>query len=91
MKGKKATQQRAAVTELEKSIDLVRAPAALLQHSEFAPKIKVKVSESQPEEERMEEWKKLVSKHLKDFEIKGKWSLNLSFPFLSLAMDGVWN
>ncbi|KAG6509221.1 hypothetical protein ZIOFF_034612 [Zingiber officinale] len=55
MKGKKATEQRAAVTELEKSIDLVRAPAALLQDSEFAPKIKVKVSESQPEAERMEE------------------------------------
>ncbi|XP_042396249.1 probable ribosome biogenesis protein RLP24 [Zingiber officinale] len=55
MKGKKATEKRAAVTELEKSIDLVRAPAALLQDTEFAPKIKVKVSESQPEAERMEE------------------------------------
>ncbi|KAG6490262.1 probable ribosome biogenesis protein RLP24 [Zingiber officinale] len=53
-KGKKAMEHRAAITELEKSIDLVKAPAPLLQApQEDTAKLKVKVS--QPEAEFMEE------------------------------------
>ncbi|RWV88793.1 hypothetical protein BHE74_00037609 [Ensete ventricosum] len=56
MKGKKAFEQQAAIKELESSIDLVKAPAALQQDSQFTlAKIKVEVSRSQPEGERMEE------------------------------------
>ncbi|URE33486.1 Ribosome biogenesis protein [Musa troglodytarum] len=56
MKGKKAFEQQAAIKELENSIDLVKAPVALQQDSQFTlAKIKVEVSRSQPEGERMEE------------------------------------
>lgn len=56
MKGKKAMERQAAITELEKSIDLVKAPASLQQDPQISlPKIKVNVSQSQPLEERMEE------------------------------------
>ncbi|WOK92506.1 hypothetical protein Cni_G01197 [Canna indica] len=54
MKGKPAIERQAALTELEKSINLVKAPASLLQESQITPKIKVKIAESQPVE-RMEE------------------------------------
>ncbi|URD97993.1 Ribosome biogenesis protein [Musa troglodytarum] len=56
MRGKKAIEQEAAIKELENSINLVKAPAALQQGSEITlPKIKVKVSQSQAVGERMEE------------------------------------
>ena len=56
MKGKKAFEQQAAIKELENSIDLVKAPVALQQDSQFTlAKIKVKVSQSQDVGERMEE------------------------------------
>ncbi|WOL13069.1 hypothetical protein Cni_G21838 [Canna indica] len=55
MKGKQAIERQAALTELEKSIDLVKAPASLLQESQITPKIKVKVADTQPQVEHMEE------------------------------------
>ena len=55
MKGKKAIEQRAAAKELEQSIHMVKAPIALQQEPSLTlPKIKVKVSQSQAED-NMEE------------------------------------
>ncbi|KAF8395342.1 hypothetical protein HHK36_019288 [Tetracentron sinense] len=56
MKGKKAKVQREATKELEQSIHMVKAPAALQQEPSLAlPKIKVKVSHQQAEEKRQME------------------------------------
>ncbi|KAG1331401.1 putative ribosome biogenesis protein RLP24 [Cocos nucifera] len=55
MKGRKAIEQQAAAKELEQSIHLVKAPAALQEDPSLTlPKIRVKVSQSQTED-RMEE------------------------------------
>ena len=58
MKGKKAKEQREAAKELEQSIHMVKAPAVLQQEPSLTlPKIKVKVSQQQSEENHaMEEW-----------------------------------
>ncbi|KAJ1401772.1 TRASH domain [Sesbania bispinosa] len=51
MKGKKAKLQREAVRELEQGISLVKAPSVLQQEPSLTlPKIKVKVSQQQSEE-----------------------------------------
>ncbi|RVW54448.1 putative ribosome biogenesis protein RLP24 [Vitis vinifera] len=51
MKGKKAKEQREAAKELEQSIHMVKAPAVLQQEPSLTlPKIKVKVSQQQSEE-----------------------------------------
>ena len=51
MKGKKAKEQREAAKELEQSIHMVKAPAVLQQEQSLTlPKIKVKVSQQQSEE-----------------------------------------
>lgn len=51
MKGKKAKEHKEAVTELEQSIHLVKAPAVLQQDPSLTlPKIRVKVSQQQSEE-----------------------------------------
>ncbi|KAL0325944.1 UNVERIFIED_CONTAM: putative ribosome biogenesis protein RLP24 [Sesamum radiatum] len=56
MKGKKAQLQREAAKELEQSIHMVKAPAALQQEPSLTlPKLKVKVSQQQTEDNRMEE------------------------------------
>lgn len=56
MKGKKAQLQREAAKELEQSIHMVKAPAVLQQEPSLTlPKIKVKVSQQQTEDNRMEE------------------------------------
>ncbi|GFZ07308.1 ribosomal protein L24e family protein [Actinidia rufa] len=56
MKGKRAKEQKEAAKELEQSIHMVKAPAALQQEPSLTlPKIKVKVSQQQSEENRMEE------------------------------------
>ncbi|XP_042475403.1 probable ribosome biogenesis protein RLP24 [Macadamia integrifolia] len=57
MKGKKAKEQREAAKELEQSIHMVKAPAALQKEPSLTlPKIKVKVSHQQAEENhQMEE------------------------------------
>lgn len=56
MKGKKAMERREAAKELEQSIHMVKAPAALQQEASLTlPKIKVKVSQEQSQENRMEE------------------------------------
>ncbi|EHA8592593.1 putative ribosome biogenesis protein RLP24 [Cocos nucifera] len=55
MRGKKAIERQAAAKELEQSIHLVKAPAALQEDPSFTlPKMTVKVSQSQMED-RMEE------------------------------------
>ncbi|PKA47431.1 putative ribosome biogenesis protein RLP24 [Apostasia shenzhenica] len=55
MKGKKAIERQAAAKELEQSIHLVKAPLALQEDPSLTrPKIKVKVSQPQAEEQ-MEE------------------------------------
>lgn len=58
MKGKKAKEQKEAQKELEQHIHLVKAPSVLLQDPSLTlPKIKVKVSQQQSEENQaMEEW-----------------------------------
>ncbi|KAH6782769.1 Ribosomal protein L24e family protein [Perilla frutescens var. hirtella] len=56
MKGKKGQLRREAAVELAKSINLVKAPGALLQEPSLTlPKLKVKVSQPQTEKNRMEE------------------------------------
>ena len=56
MKGKRGKEQKEAAKELEQSIHMVKAPAALQQEPSLTlPKIKVKVSPQQSEENRMEE------------------------------------
>lgn len=56
MKGKKTMERREAAKELEQSIHMVKAPALLQQEPSLTlPKIKVKVSQQQSEENRMEE------------------------------------
>ncbi|CAN4109069.1 unnamed protein product [Withania somnifera] len=55
MKGKKSKEQREAVKELEQSIHMVKAPAALDKEPSLTLPIKVKVSQKQSEENRMEE------------------------------------
>ncbi|XP_043699420.1 probable ribosome biogenesis protein RLP24 [Telopea speciosissima] len=57
MKGKNAKEQREAAKELEQGIHMVKAPAALQEEPSLTlPKIKVKVSYQQAEENRpMEE------------------------------------
>ncbi|CAK9150522.1 unnamed protein product [Ilex paraguariensis] len=56
MKGKRAKEQKEATKELEQSIHMVKAPAPLQQEPSLTlPKIKVKVSLQQSEENRMEE------------------------------------
>ncbi|KAI5675113.1 hypothetical protein M9H77_06063 [Catharanthus roseus] len=56
MKGKKAQERKEAAKELEQSIHLIKAPAALQQEPSLTlPKAKVKVSQQQPEDNRMEE------------------------------------
>lgn len=54
MKGKKATEQKAAMKELEQSIALVRAPDAL-QMDPPHTKVKVHVAAPQEENRLMEE------------------------------------
>lgn len=57
MKGKKAMEQREAAKELEQSIHMVKAQAALQQEASLTlPKVKVKVSQEHSQEKRMEEW-----------------------------------
>ncbi|XP_016453663.2 putative ribosome biogenesis protein RLP24 [Nicotiana tabacum] len=53
MKGKKAKEQREAAKELEQSIHMVKAPAAL--NKEPSLTLPIKVSQKQSEETRMEE------------------------------------
>ncbi|KAL5982952.1 hypothetical protein ACLOJK_017032 [Asimina triloba] len=56
MKGKRAKEQREAARELEQSIHLVKAPAALQQEPSLTlSKIKVQVSKRQTEDHLMEE------------------------------------
>ncbi|KAI8573511.1 hypothetical protein RHMOL_Rhmol01G0283500 [Rhododendron molle] len=56
MKGKRAKEQEKAVKELEQSIHMVKAPSSLQKEPSLTlPKIKVKVSRQQSEENRMEE------------------------------------
>lgn len=57
MKGKKAQEQKEAAKELEQSIHLVKAPSVLAKDPSLTlpNKIKVKVSQSQTQENRMEE------------------------------------
>lgn len=56
MKGKNTIERREAAKELEQSIHMVKAPAALQEDPSLTlPKIKVKVSQQQSEENRMEE------------------------------------
>jgi len=55
MKGKKAKEQREATKELEKSIHMVNAPSVLVKEPSLTLPIKVKVSQKQSEENRMEE------------------------------------
>lgn len=55
MKGKRAKEQNEATKELEQSIHMVKAPASLQKEASLIPKIKVKVSQQQSEENRMEE------------------------------------
>lgn len=51
MKGKKAKEQREAAKELEQGIHMVKAPAVLEKEPSLTlPKIKVKVSRPQAEE-----------------------------------------
>ncbi|KAL4600991.1 hypothetical protein ACB092_11G239400 [Castanea dentata] len=55
-KGKKAQLMREAVKELEQSINLVKAPGAFKEDNSLTlPKIKVKVSQTQAENQPMEE------------------------------------
>ncbi|KAK4591988.1 hypothetical protein RGQ29_016455 [Quercus rubra] len=55
-KGKKAQLMREAVKELEQSINLVKAPGAFKEDNSLTlPKIKVKVSQTQTENQPMEE------------------------------------
>ncbi|KAL5735805.1 hypothetical protein ACOSQ2_030593 [Xanthoceras sorbifolium] len=57
MKGKKSKEQREAAVELEQGIHMVKAPAVLAQDQSLTlPKIKVKVSQAQTDENQpMEE------------------------------------
>ncbi|KAJ8534289.1 hypothetical protein K7X08_007613 [Anisodus acutangulus] len=55
MKGKKSQEQREAQKELEQSIHMVKAPAALDKEPSLTLPIKVKVSQKQSEENCMEE------------------------------------
>ncbi|PHU05996.1 hypothetical protein BC332_26818 [Capsicum chinense] len=55
MKGKKDKEQREAAKELEHSIHIVKAPAALNKDLSLIPPAKVPVTEKQSEENRMEE------------------------------------
>ncbi|KAK1266464.1 hypothetical protein QJS04_geneDACA000001 [Acorus gramineus] len=56
MKKNKSKEQKEAMKELEQSIHLVKAPAAFQQEPSLTlPKIKVKVSQPQTEENHMEE------------------------------------
>lgn len=56
MKGKKSQLRREAAKELEGSIHLVKAPAAFQEDNSLTlPKLKVKVSQPQTVENRMEE------------------------------------
>ncbi|PHT71554.1 hypothetical protein T459_26658 [Capsicum annuum] len=55
MKGKKDKEQREAAKELEHSIHIVKAPAALNKELSLIPPAKVPVTEKQSEENRMEE------------------------------------
>ncbi|KAI8530941.1 hypothetical protein RHMOL_Rhmol11G0099200 [Rhododendron molle] len=56
MKGKRAKEQKQAQKELEQSIHMVKAPSSLRKDASLTlPKIKVKVSQQQSEENRMEE------------------------------------
>ncbi|KAG5566582.1 hypothetical protein RHGRI_002213 [Rhododendron griersonianum] len=56
MKGKRAKEQKEATKELEQSIHMVKAPSSLRKEASLTlPKIKVKVSQQQSEENRMEE------------------------------------
>lgn len=55
MKGKKTKEQREATKELEQSIHMVKAPAALANDPSLTLPIKVKVSQQKSEENRMEE------------------------------------
>lgn len=58
MKGKKAKEQKEAQRELEQHIHLVKAPSVLQQDPSLTlPRVKVKVSQQQSEENHaMEEW-----------------------------------
>lgn len=56
MNGKRAQEQKEAAKELEQSIHMVKAPSALAKDPSLTlPKIKVNVSQSQTQENRMEE------------------------------------
>ncbi|KAM3339403.1 hypothetical protein P3S68_029272 [Capsicum galapagoense] len=55
MKGKKDKEQREAAKELEHSIHIVKAPAALNKELSLIPPAKVPVTEKQSEENHMEE------------------------------------
>ncbi|KAH0721013.1 hypothetical protein KY290_006296 [Solanum tuberosum] len=55
MKGKKAKEQRKAIKELEQSIHMVKAPSVLVKELSLTLPTKVKVSQKQSEENRMEE------------------------------------
>ncbi|KAG5583634.1 hypothetical protein H5410_054261 [Solanum commersonii] len=54
MKGKKAKEQREATKELEQSIHMVKAPSVLVKEPSLTLPTKVKVSQKQSEENRME-------------------------------------
>ena len=56
MKGKKATEMKAAVKELEQSIHMVKAPSVLKEDPSLSlPKLKVKVVQSTEANVQMEE------------------------------------
>ncbi|XP_059288337.1 probable ribosome biogenesis protein RLP24 [Lycium ferocissimum] len=55
MKGKKSKEQREAENELKQSIHMVKAPAAFDKEPSLTLPVKVKVSQKQSEENRMEE------------------------------------
>ncbi|TMW96363.1 probable ribosome biogenesis protein RLP24 [Solanum pennellii] len=55
MKGNKAKEQREATKELEQSIHMVKAPSVLVKEPSLTLPTKVKVSQKQSEENRMEE------------------------------------
>ncbi|XP_060177534.1 probable ribosome biogenesis protein RLP24 [Lycium barbarum] len=55
MKGKKSKEQREAENELKQSIHMVKAPAAFDKEPSLTLPVKVKVSQHQSEENRMEE------------------------------------
>lgn len=61
MSGKKNKELREAQKELEQSISLVKAPAALIEDASHLQPIKLKASQPQTDDHLMEEWNQKAS------------------------------